>query len=198
MERPSRRNLLRAVAAGGAAAAGIGVALRSGFSTDAMAQGNSLGHSHGHARPPDGPLANATVSFGHWKTDLPLDRFPNIPPAPPRNAHLMTPNEPTIKAGGSVSFIISGLHNLQVYDAGTEPADVNISLIIPMTGPAPLTGLPVIDDPNGRLYRGPDPSLLPLDRVEVVNFASPGRYLVICGFLFHFNDLMYGYVNVIR
>ena len=193
MERTSRRNLLRAVAAGGAAAAGIGVALRAGISSDAAAQGQ--GHAHGHTRPPDGPLAAATVSFGHWATSpLPLDRFPNVPPPPPRNVHLLTPHEPTIKAGGSVNFIISGLHNVQVFAAGTEPGDINTTLVTPMTAPP---GLPIINDPANRIYRGPDPSLLPLDRVEVVNFAHPGRYLVICGFLFHFLDDMYGYVQVI-
>jgi hypothetical protein len=122
-----------------------------------------------------------------------MDRFPNVLPTPEQNVHLLTPNEPTIKAGGSVAFIISGLHNVQVFEAGTQPGDLNISMLTPMTAPP---GLPIIDDSNGRIYRGPDPSLLPLDRIEVVNFASPGRHLVICGFLFHFNDL--GYVTVIK
>src|SRR4029453_14820442 len=113
---------------------------------------------------------------------------------PDRNRHFVTPNEVKITAGGGVSFIISGLHNVQVFQDGWQPSDINISLTRPMAGPP---GLPLIDDPNGRLYRGPDPSLLPQDRVEVVNFAHPGVYLVICGFLFHFQDLMYGYVRVV-
>ena len=194
MERTSRRNLLRAVAAGGAAAAGIGVALRTGISSNAQAQGKD--HAHGQGSPIDGPMANAVVSFGHWKTDPPFDRFPNVLPAPPDNIHLIQPNEPTIKAGGAVSFIISGLHNVQVFADGMEPGDINRTLLTPMTGPAPFTGLPIINDGNGRLYRGPDPSLLPLDRVETVHFAHPGRYLVICGFLFHLNEMMFGYVKV--
>ena len=194
MERTSRRNLLRAVAAGGAAAAGIGVALRTGISSNAAAQG--LGHSHGLSDAPTGPLGNATVSFGHWRTDPPFDRMTQ-PPLPERNVHFITPNEVKIKAGGGVSFIISGLHNVQVFADGMQPGDINTTLTTPMTGPAPFTGLPIINDPNGRLYRGPDPSLLPLDRVEVVNFPHPGVYLVICGFLFHFQDLMHGYVRVV-
>jgi len=194
MERTSRRNLLRAVAAGGAAAAGIGVALRTGISSDAAAQGN--GHSHGLSDAPSGPQASATVNFGHWRIDPPFDRMTQ-PPLPERNVHFITPNEVKIKAGGGVSFIISGLHNVQVFADGMQPGDINISLTTPMTGPAPFTGLPIINDPNGRLYRGPDPSLLPLDRVETVNFPHPGVYLVICGFLFHFQDLMHGYVRVL-
>jgi hypothetical protein len=40
------------------------------------------------------------------------------------------------------------------------------------------------------------------DRVEVVRFSEPGRYLVICGVLPHFYDaatgqfIMFGYVRV--
>jgi hypothetical protein len=131
MEKTTRRNLLRAVAAGGAAATGIGVALRAGVSTNVAADN---GHSHGrHNRPPDGPLSSATVSFGHWSTEIPLDRFPNIPPPPPRNVHLMTPYEPKIKAGGSVNFLISGLHNIQIFADGIEPGDINATLLTPMT-----------------------------------------------------------------
>jgi hypothetical protein len=83
-------HLLRAVAASGAAAAGIGVALRTGVSSNPAAQG--LGHSHGQSDASIGPLGNATVSFGHWKIDPPLDRITQ-PAAPPRNVHFITPNE---------------------------------------------------------------------------------------------------------
>ena len=56
----------------------------------------------------------------------------------------------------------------------------------------------LIDDNRNRVYRGPDPTLLPQDRVEVVTLGSPGTYLVICGFLPHFRlDNMHGYVRVI-
>lgn len=151
---------------------------------------------HDHPKPLSGPLANAVVSFGAWKTDPPFDRITQ-PPEPPRNVHLLLPNEARIKAGGAVSFVISGLHNVQVFAPGTKPDDINTGLTIPMTGPAPFTGLPIINDPSGRIYRGPDPSLLPLDRVETVHFAKPGRYLVICGFLLHFQDNMFGYVRVL-
>jgi hypothetical protein len=35
------------------------------------------------------------------------------------------------------------------------------------------------------------------DRVEVVHFPNPGRFLVICAVLPHFNEGMTGYVRVI-
>jgi plastocyanin len=196
MEKTTRRNILKAVAAGGAAA-GFGMVLKSRTSESAFAQGKS-DEAHGkHGPNVDGPLANATVSFGQWRTDLTpsLDRRTNAPPAPTANQHLLIPYEPTIRAGGAVNFIISGLHNVVIYDHGTKPTDIDTSLTIPMLGPP---NLPLINDPDKRIYRGPDPSILTtLDRVEVVTLGEPGIYLVICGFLFHFQDNMFGYIKVV-
>jgi plastocyanin len=140
-----------------------------------------------------GPLSTATVSFGSWLT--PLDRFTAVPP-PSANNHEMTPQIATIKAGGTVNFIISGLHQVIVYDNGTQPGDIDATQLTPPAPPLPQ----LITDPNNRIYRGLDPRpLFPttLDRVEVVNFANPGTYLVICGVLPHFQVGMYGFVKVL-
>ena len=161
--------------------------IASGLAAPAIA-----GQEH-HHRPISGPLANAVVSFGAWKTEPALDRFPNVLPRPSANAHLLFPYEAKIKAGGAVSFVISGLHNVQIFAPGTEPTDINTGLTTPMTAPPALA---IINDPTNRVYRGPDPSLLPLDRVETVQLSAPGRYLVICGVLLHFQDNMIGYVRV--
>jgi hypothetical protein len=141
----------------------------------------------------DGPLSNATVSFGEWMT--PVDRFPNASP-PAANHHELIPQIATIKAGGTVNFIIAGFHQPTVYADGTQPEDINTALTVPPTGnPA---GPPLINDPTNRIYRGLDPSLQPRDRVEVVHFANPGTYLVICGVFTHFvNDRMFGFVRVL-
>jgi len=152
-------------------------------------------HQHDNV---DGPLSNAVVSFGQWPTNFtPLvDRYPNANLPPAANNHQLIPFEATIRAGGSVMFVIAGLHNPQVYDDGTAPAQINANATVPTTGtPA---GVPLIDDPASRLYRGPDPSLFPRDRTESVHFPKPGRYLVICGVRPHFvNDNMFGYVRVL-
>ena len=69
-----------------------------------------------------------------------------------------------------------------------------------MTTPTTGTpaGVPLINDPTDRLYRGLDPSLHPRDRIEAVTFPQPGLYLVICGIHDHFvNDRMYGFVRVL-
>src|SRR6476620_9482370 len=58
-----------------------------------------------------GPVTNATVSFGGWMTDVPIDRFPNADATQfprTRNHHRLTPEIARIKAGRTVNFIIGG------------------------------------------------------------------------------------------
>jgi plastocyanin len=150
---------------------------------------------------------NATVSFGQWLTDPPLDRFPNLSPRL-SNQNQLIPNDVTIKVGGAINFTISGFHQVLVYDVGTQPEDINVNIPTPATttrGPNPQPPVVLIDDPTHRLYRGLDPSLQPLDlsgafgqdRVEVLTFAKPGTYLVLCGIRGHFvNNGMFGFVTV--
>lgn len=150
----------------------------------------------------DGPLANATVSFGHWRSDRepPVDRVATPEPMGPGFfIDELSPKTVIIKQGGAVNFIISGLHNVAIYDDGTKPEDIIIGGVFP-----PLTGAAggIIDDPTNRIYRGFNPNSIPnnhqRDRVEVVNFAQPGTYLVICGVVNHFvNEDMFGYVRVL-
>ena len=143
----------------------------------------------------DGPLASANVSFGSWRTDPALDRFPNNSPRTANN-HKLLPYTTTIKAGGSVAFNISGTHLLLIYAPGTTLASIDGSLIEFATpGPPPFPGF--INDPNNRIYRGLDPRPLPQDRVEVVTFASPGTHLVVCGLVPHFVEGMHGFVKVL-
>lgn len=184
MRKTSRRNLLK-----GTAVAGVSAALGLAINPEITAAGEKGKHQHPTIV---GPLANATVSFGAWPTDSPLDRFDGVgAPAKP-NVHQLIPHEVKIKAGGSVNFIISGFHLVLVYDDGTQPGDIDKTLLTPGFPPG------MIDDPNGRIYRGLDPRLEPLqERTEVVHFARPGTYLVACGVLPHFNDNMFGFVRVI-
>ena len=138
-------------------------------------------------------LVSATVSFGVWM--MPLNRFPNASPAT-GNHHVQVPREVTVKEGAAVNFVIAGLHQVVIYADGTEPTAIDVNNTTVTTG-TPANVL-LIDDPTNRIYFGPDPSLFPRDRVEVVHFAKAGRYLVICGVRSHFvNDNMYGFVQVI-
>ena len=146
----------------------------------------------------DNSRENAAVSFGQWLTDPPLDRLTTpVPPAGTGNHNELIPDIATITipGDGAINFIIAGLHNVQIYDDGTQPEDINTNLVL--TGGA-AGG--IINDPNKRIYRGLDPNLPenPRDRVEVVRFSKPGTYLVICGVRNHFvNDGMLGFVTVL-
>jgi hypothetical protein len=164
----------------------------------AAKSGQQQKHEH---EPISGPLASATVSFGAFAADpgaaTAMDRFPNKvggPGALP-NVHALTPNVSEIKAGGTVNFVIGGFHHVIVYADGKKPGDVDVTKTIPTTM---QPGPPLINDAEGRIYRGLDPSLFLQDRVEVVQFTSKGLFLVICGVLPHFAvDGMYGWVKVV-
>lgn len=183
MSKTNRREMLKKVGVAGTVAAGLGLA---------------PGHSRSASHDDDdhGDVGSVSVSFGVWMTTPPLDRYPNSSPAA-ANHHVLIPRTAKVKAGGSVNFIISGFHQVNVYDNGTKPGDINTALTRPTTGtPA---GVPLINDPNRRLYSGLDPSLQARDRVEVVHFPNPGTFLVICGVQPHFvNDHMFGFVRVTR
>jgi plastocyanin len=196
MKKTTRRHLLRTAAAGGVAAAGMGLtAIPRGVAASPATEGE-----HAHGQPElrlDGKQSSVTMTFGAWSsgpspTDgSQLDRFKPPPPAPNRNIHVLQPNEVDIQPGGTVNFIISGLHLVLVYDDGTEMSDVD-----PTKLDATSTPPGFIDDTRNRKYRGLDPRVNPPDRVEVVHFAEPGRYFVTCGVVPHFNQGMNGYVNV--
>jgi plastocyanin len=175
----NRRSLLKIAAAGAAGAAGsAAVALTMKPGVAIAAAGAEEG--------------SVSVSFGVWMT--PVDRYPNNSPAAAGH-HVVIPNEVKIKAGSAVNFIISGLHQVIIYDNGVQPSNINTALTRPTTGtPA---GVPLINDPAHRIYAGLDPSLQARDRVEVVHFPVPGTFLVICGVLPHFQVGMYGFVRVL-
>ena len=150
-------------------------------------------HEHRHPRV-TGDGATATVSFGAWPQGL--DRL-NPPMGPAPNVHQLIPYVTTIKVGGTVNFIVAGLHNIAVYAPGTRPEDIDASLLIPIPGAPP--NLPrLIDDPQNRVFRGAMPLPPVLDRTEVVQFPKRGLHLVICAVLPHFEDRMWGWVRVVR
>ena len=177
--------------------------MATGLAVPAMAKNDpDQKDQHDHdLESPDGPMANATVSFGAWPSGgtTPLDRFttPTAPVAP--NVHHMIPFETRISEGGSVNFVIAGFHVLAIYGPGTNPEDIDATNTIALTDNPP--GFPqAVNDPTNRVYLGLNPFPLPQDRVEVVQFPLRGRYLVICAFLPHFLGNgpagMRGYVNV--
>ena len=218
MEKTTRRNLLKAAAIGGVTATGLSAALGA---EQKPGQGNEHAHDN---RPLTDKRAHVVVSFGQWDVDpaRPLDRWPinEEVETRTRNIHLQLPYEAEIDAGGAVSFIISGFHQILIYGPGRELEEVKAAaagLNLPPFGPFP----PLVNYLEDLVYRGLDPwvlQYLPLplipgppplpappppgtanpvvDRIESVNFKVPGRYLVICGVRPHFDTDMHGYVNV--
>jgi plastocyanin len=214
MEKTTRRYLLRAAAFGGVSAAGLGAVLTRPSSAAAQQPGNGSDHAHDN-RQNSGKRAHVVVGFGQWEVDLndprgPLDRGVPPPPPPNRNVHKHLPFEAEVDAGGAVSFMISGLHQILVYanrDLGHVQAAANPATDLPPIPPFPGLVNYAIDrvyrglDPRTLFYMAPgaggtfSPSLV-LDRIESVNFFEPGRYLVVCGVRPHFDEGMAGYVNV--
>jgi hypothetical protein len=205
MQKTTRRHLLQAAAAGGATVVGLGTVL--GARQD---PGQGSKHAHDN-RPLTDKRAHVVVAFGQWDANPanPLDRQPinEEVETRTRNIHLMLPYEAEVDAGGAVSFIISGLHQILIYGPGRELEEVQAAaagLNLPPAPPFP----PLVNYTTDLVYRGLDPRVLnyvPLppatpnlvvDRVEAVNFKEPGRYLVVCGVRPHFDTSMHGYVNV--
>jgi hypothetical protein len=136
-----------------------------------------------------------------------------------QNHHIL-PNVIRVRAGDVVNFVVSGLHVIRVYDKGVQLRDVKAQIPdeceVNPTPPAefpancftqgpvaviPPLGLDVLYE--GLNSIGPPPQVPPFaplslaqNRVEAVSFLNPGRYLVICAVLEHFNDGMYAIVEV--
>lgn len=138
--------------------------------------------------------------------------------------HHVIPETIRISAGDVISFNVAGLHVIRVYGDGVKLRDVklNVPAECQVNPPQPacngLGGTIVPTVPAGNLevfYAGlnaippvtpPDPPppapppfaapSLAVNRIESVVFPEPGRYLVICAVLEHFNDGMMAWVEV--
>jgi plastocyanin len=140
-------------------------------------------------------------------------------PGNEQNHHIL-PNVIRVRAGDVVNFVVSGLHVIRVYDKGVQLRDVKAQIPdeceVTPTPPAefpancftqgpvaviPPLGLDVLYEGLNSIGAPPQvPPFAPLslaqNRVEVVSFLNPGRYLVICAVLEHFNDGMWAVVEV--
>jgi plastocyanin len=150
-----------------------------------------------------GPSSStATVQFGQASVGSPF---------PPDSGHdssghaadNLVPGTVVIAAGGTVTFEVPpGVHQIAIYQPGTEPKDIDttdlttLAVYAGCAGPpfvnAPLV-IDVLDDPTLEAAY-PVPCFTPMTVTH--QFDQPGRYLVICNFLPHFEARMYGWVIV--
>jgi plastocyanin len=137
--------------------------------------------------------ATATVQFG-------LDWLGS--PFPPPSGHdqsghardNLVPRTTVIDKGGTVTFNIpaGSVHQIAVYDDGTAPDDVDTSAL----SFGGCFGVPLINDTTDRLFVPPPQPCAGGPTSVTYTFNTPGRYLVICTFLPHFQAGMYGWVIV--
>jgi plastocyanin len=139
-------------------------------------------------------------------------------PGNPANHHVI-PDTVRINVGDVVNFAVGGLHYIRVYGNGVTLAAVKAQIpneceanpLPPATFPPQCGAPPVPIIAAGSLsvfYEGINPLLsaqpgppfaqasAATNRVETVAFLQPGRYLVICAVLPHFNDKMYAWIEV--
>ena len=136
------------------------------------------------------PLA-ATIQFGQADVGSPF------PPSVEhdQSAHAkdnLAPRTVVIDTGGIVTFDVpAGAHQIAIYAPGTNPEDINTAVLTALC-PGPTRRL--INDPTNRV------ALITHACGSAwqtqYTFNTPGRYLVICAFLPHFNVGMYGWVEV--
>jgi plastocyanin len=170
--------------------------------------------------------ASLTADERHRGRDIVTVAFgAGLNTAQPGNSdnHHVLPRRIRVKAGDVVNFVVAGLHVIRVYDDGVRLGDVKLQIpdeceVNPIP-PAPfppqcffeaMIPVPVIPPLGlGVFYEGLNPLAPPVgappfaqpsvavNRVEPIVFLEPGRFLVICAVLPHFNDRMYAWVEVV-
>jgi hypothetical protein len=136
-------------------------------------------------------------------------------PFPPGSGHdqsahavdNIVPRTVVIQVNGTVTFNLpANIHQINIYKPGTKPEDVDVSINNRTTladhaecgPPLPdeLTGAPIVIGDAGDNFEAaiPVPCLQPSQRSY--QFTQPGKYLVICAFLPHFQVGMYAWVEV--
>ncbi len=143
--------------------------------------------------------ASAVHAADDNKLSIPVafGRGLNIAANLPEN-QIMIPDTIRLKQNGVVHFLVAGFHEIAIYNPGKTTDDVAVRAgetfindatnrfykgIVPAGGPPPA--LPVTTDPSNAR-----------NRVESVAFLEPGTYLVICNIRPHFENGMFGYVEV--
>jgi len=110
----------------------------------------------------------------------------------------LIPQTVVIDKGGTVTFKMGagGVHAVAIYRPGKQPEDINTGIVALPPPPQPCPPIPLINDPAGRLAVLGNQRCNGGPSEESFQFNQPGKYLVICRFIPHFNVGMYGWVIV--
>lgn len=162
-----------------------------------------------HGASPSEPAGSAVPAAGGLAASTPLSAevqfgVPGVgSPFPPPLGHdhsssakdNLVPRTVVVQRGGRVTFNTFGPHGVAIYEDGKEPGDIDTSVLAPPVATCPP--VPLIDDPDGRIaVLAPQPCAGGT-AAPAYTFNNPGRYLVICRFLPHFEEFdMYGWVIV--
>ena len=165
-----------------------------------LASGGSLAAVTGQGKSP----TDAVMQFGQADVGSPF------PPGSEhdQSAHAkdnIVPRTVVIAVNGTVTFNVPpGVHQINIYKPGTEPEDVDTSMANLTTlaaragcaAPPGVVNAPIVISTGGANFEAaiPVPCLTPTTRTYT--FTQPGKYLVICAFLPHFQVGMYGWVEV--
>ncbi len=149
----------------------------------------------GSAAAPAGSASTATIDFGRDDLGSPFPP-PSGHDASGHSRDSLFPREVVIDLGGTVTFKMgaSGVHEVAIYKPGTQPGDINAHLLDPPSPTCPP--VPTINDPHNRVAIVSDQVCEGGSPSPTWTFRTPGRYLVICTFLPHFEVGMYGWVTV--
>ena len=138
-----------------------------------------------------GNFRTATVQFG--LTDVGT----SYPPSADHDASAhardnLVPRTVVIDQGGTVTFNVpAGAHQIAIYAPGTTPEDINTAAL---TTSCPGSAPRLINDATNRIALITHACGAAWQAHYI--FEKPGRYLVICAFLPHFEVGMYGWVEV--
>jgi plastocyanin len=148
------------------------------------------------AKNADQRVLSATIKFGRDDLGSPFPP-PSGHDASGHSRDSLFPREVVIDKGGTVTFVLgpSPVHEVAIYEPGTDSRDINTSLLDP-PAPPPCPPVPTINDPNHRIAIVSDQICEGGSATPTWTFTAPGRYLVICTFLPHFEQGMYGWVTV--
>jgi hypothetical protein len=88
------------------------------------------------------PDSSATVRFGNPESGSPFQRPAFDHDSSPNATDNLIPRTSVISAGGNVTFVVAGFHQVAAYRPGTQPEDITVPPFPPNL---------FIDDPTNRL-----------------------------------------------